>query len=98
MKVKFSQSGGFAGLSRGCDLDTDSLPSDEAATLQSLVQESGILQAKSGRSPNARDLFNYEITVETSQGVHNVSFDDLSMPEGVEPLLEYLQNQAKPVV
>ena len=66
MKVMFRQSGGYTGLMMGSELDTDSLPSDEAASLQSLVEQSGILQAKSGRSPNARDLLNYEITVETS--------------------------------
>ena len=97
MKVKFGQSGGYAGLRRGCELDTDSLPADEAATLQSLVEQSGILQAKSGRTPTARDLFNYDITIETSQGSHHVSFDDMTMPESVDPLLEYLQDRAKPV-
>ncbi|MBW4633028.1 MAG: hypothetical protein KME30_14360 [Iphinoe sp. HA4291-MV1] len=105
MKVKFSQSGGYAGLRRGCELDTDSLPGDEAAKLQSLVEQSGILQAESQHAPHARDLFNYNITVETSEGdtygnpssVHTVSFDDLSRPEGAEPLLKYLQSRAQPL-
>jgi hypothetical protein len=97
MKVKFSQSGGYAGLRRGCELDTNSLPADQAAKLQSLVEQSGILEAKSGHAPHARDLFNYDITVETTQGDRTVSFDDLSLPEGVEPLLEYLQSCAKPL-
>ncbi|MFB2772751.1 protealysin inhibitor emfourin [Pelatocladus sp. BLCC-F211] len=99
MKVKFSQSGGYAGLRRGCELDTDSLPSDEAAKLQSLVEQSGILQAESRHAPHARDLFNYNITIETSEddAIRTVSFDDLSLPESAEPLLEYLQDCAKPL-
>jgi hypothetical protein len=96
MKVTFRQSGGYAGLIKGCEFNTDLLPTDEATTLQSLVEQSGILQAKGGQTPNARDLLNYRITVETSEGVHSVSFDDLSIPEGAAPLLEYLQSQAKP--
>lgn len=96
MKATFRQSGGYAGLIRGCELDTDSLPPDEAATLQSLVVQSGILQAGSGRAPDARDLLNYEITVTTDEGVHHVTFDDMTMPEAVAPLLEYLQEKAKP--
>ncbi|QSJ16309.1 hypothetical protein JYQ62_31970 [Nostoc sp. UHCC 0702] len=97
MKVNFSQSGGYAGLRRGCELNTDSLTPDEAAKLQSLVELSGILEAQSSHAPNARDLFNYNITVETSQGQRTVSFDDLSLPENAQPLLKYLQSCAKPL-
>lgn len=96
MKITFRESGGYAGLIRGCELDTDSFPPDEAVELQSLVEQSGILQAKGGRTPNARDLLNYEITVQTSEGVHRVSFDDMTLPESAVPLLEYLQSRAQP--
>jgi hypothetical protein len=97
MKIKFRQSGGYAGLRMGCDLDTKSLSSDEATQLESLVNTSGILQANSGRSENAADLISYEIAIETNQGTHQVTFDDLTLPENVLPLLEYLQSQAKPL-
>ncbi|WP_199338138.1 protealysin inhibitor emfourin [Nostoc sp. FACHB-133] len=99
MKVKFVQSGGYAGLRRGCEVDTNLLPSNEAAKLKSLVEQSGILQkAKSNHAPHARDLFNYNITVETAEGEQcNVSFDDLSLPEGIQPLLNYLQSCAYPL-
>lgn len=97
MKVNFSQSGGYAGLRRGCELNTDSLSPDEAAQLQSLVEQSGILEAESKHAPHARDLFYYNITVETSQGQHTVSFDDLSLPQNAQPLVKYLQSCAKPL-
>jgi hypothetical protein len=97
MKVKFVQSGGYAGLRMGCDLDTDSLPAEEAAMLQSLVEQSGFFQAESGSTPTARDLLNYSIAVETNEGDRQISFDDLSMPDGVAPLVKYLQSRAKPV-
>lgn len=96
MKVTFRQSGGYAGLIVGCELDTDSLPADEAATLQSLVEESGILQAKGGYAPQGRDLLQYEITIETSEGVHRVLLDDTTIPESAVPLIEYLQSRAAP--
>jgi hypothetical protein len=97
MKVRFRQSGGFAGLRRGCDLDMETLPADEATKLRSLVEQSGVLSASSSRNPKGRDLLNYEITVETLDGVRQVTFDDGSKPVGVEPLLEYLQGQAQPI-
>ncbi|MGK7877379.1 MAG: protealysin inhibitor emfourin [Xenococcaceae cyanobacterium] len=95
MKVAFRQSGGFAGLIEGCDLDTDLLSADEAAQLQSLVEHSGILQAKSEVTPNAQDIFNYQITVETTDGTRHISFDDMTLPESAVSLLEYLQERAE---
>jgi hypothetical protein len=97
MKIKFRQSGGYAGLIVGCEVNTSSLSAEEAAKLSSLVEDSGILQATSKRTPNAADLLNYEFTIETREGMHHVSFDDLSLPESIMPLLEYLQSRAKPL-
>ena len=38
MKITFRQSGGYAGLIMGSEIDTDSLAAEEAAKLQSLVE------------------------------------------------------------
>ncbi len=97
MKIKFRQSGGYAGLRMGCDLDTNSLSIAESTQLESLVKTSGILRVSSGRSKNAADLISYEITIETNEGTQQVQLDDSTLPESVFPLLDYLQNQAKPL-
>ena len=98
MKIQFQQSGGFAGLIRGCEIDTQLLSPDEAAQLQSLVRQSGILQLQSQRTENAADLFNYEIVIETEDGNrYSISSDDNSLPQSVKPLLEYLQSQCQPI-
>ena len=97
MKITFRQSGGYAGLVMGSEIDTDSLAAEEAAKLKSLVEQSGILQAQSKQTPNSADLLYYEITIETKKGIHQVSFDDMSLPESAIPLLEYLQDRAKPL-
>ena len=96
MKITFRQSGGYAGLIMGSEINTDSLSAEEAAKLQSLVKQSGILQAQTKQTSNVADLLNYEITIETKEGIRQVSFDDLSLPESAVPLLEYLQERAKP--
>lgn len=46
MKIKFRQSGGFAGLCKGVDLDTEELSSEEAEQLDALVKESQISSLK----------------------------------------------------
>jgi hypothetical protein len=97
MKIKFRQSGGYAGLRMGLDLDINSLSTDESTQLESLVKTSGILQSKSGHAENAADLINYEITIENQEGTHQINFDDLTLPESAIPLLDYLQDRAKPI-
>jgi hypothetical protein len=96
MKIIFRQSGGYGGLIRGCEIDVDALPADEAAEVRSLVKSSGILGAKSARSKAARDVFNYSITVETGSGAHQVEFDDTTIPAGAVPLLDYLRSKSGP--
>ena len=95
MKIKFRQSGGYAGLRMGCDLDTDLLSTAESTKLASLVKASGISQLKSTHSKNTADVISYQITIETNDGTHQITFDDLTLPESVIPLLDYLQNQAQ---
>lgn len=96
MKIKFRKSGGYAGLISGCEIDTNSLPPDQAQELDSLVKRSGILSAGSARSEAGRDLGNYHITVTTDEGTHQVSFDDMTAPESARALLEYLMEHSGP--
>lgn len=95
MKVTFRQSGGLAGLTRGCELDSETLPAAEARRLEKLVAKSGLEGVESASPPAARDLVTYEITVEREGGTESVRFDDLSVPDAAAPLLELLQGCAK---
>lgn len=99
MKVIFRQSGGYAGLILSCELDTSSMEAREAQALQSLVERSGFprWETMGGRTPQAADLTNYEITVETDKSIYKIAFDDLTIPENILPLLEYLKACAKPL-
>jgi hypothetical protein len=97
MKVVFRQTGGFAGLVRGAELDTETLPPEEAANLRSLVQQSDLRNLRAGdESDEWRDLREYEISVETGQGVHDVAFDDRNIPAGAAPLLDFLKGYSEP--
>ena len=96
MKITFSQSGGFAGLVRGYEVDTHALPRDEAAEIETLVKNSGILRAQGGHSEVGRDLFGYRITIETDECTRRVEFDDSTIPDGARPLLDLLTKRAGP--
>ena len=96
MKVTFRQSGGVAGLNEGCELDTAGLSPKEAARLRSLIERSDLASTLSRRTEQARDLCCYEMTVETDDGVHHLSFDEMSLPESLRSLVQYLRSHAKP--
>ncbi|ACB50310.1 hypothetical protein cce_0959 [Crocosphaera subtropica ATCC 51142] len=96
MKITFRQSGGFAGLIRGCEIDTANLSESEAAYLKGLVEQSHILEATSQLTLKARDLYKYEVIIESEKGTVRASFDDMTWPETAQKLLAYLQEHSKP--
>ena len=94
MKVRFDQSGGFAGLMRSCEIDTTDMSPDEAnkfADLVSSIPESGVFL-----SDSSRDLHQYEITIVDGESKTSVVFDDQSVPQSVKPLIGYLKKCSKP--
>ena len=97
MKLSFRQSGGFAGLLKGIDLDTGALEESEARELEALARASGIEGAQAFTTEGARDLHRYEITIEHDDGVASLSCDDGSVPAAAGPLLRYLRNRARPM-
>lgn len=78
-----------------CELDTASLPEEEAVLATSLVDLEELDRV--GRvNPIASDAIQYEITVESDGVVRSVRFDDLTVPHSMLPLLSYLRSRAKP--
>jgi len=95
-KVRFRQSGGFAGLVRGCDVEAKTL---DAADLRALEQHA---QGAPGgtapaRAPAARDAVTYQIAIETATGTKELDFDELNVPPGLAPLLARLSKQCRPM-
>lgn len=105
-RINFRQSGGFAGLLRGCDLVLSDLTSAERKVVDKAVARSGLVtsatptarrSARKPAHPEARDLTQYDITLETEDGVSTVRFDDLSVTDAVQPLITFLQKRATPM-
>jgi hypothetical protein len=103
MKIEFRQSGGFDGLVRRCDIDTETLPAIEAAEIEDLVKNTGVLKSKSILSRivafkpvGGCDTLHYRISVKSSEVTYRISFDDFTIPEEGRPLLEYLKKRARP--
>ncbi len=101
-RVRFRQSGGFAGLVRACDLRLKSLDAQSREELERLVAASGLsardIPASSGPHAKAsRDFTEYDIEIESTAGRRSAALtdDDLDGPAG--PLIAFLQKRARPL-
>ena len=97
LRVSFEQSGGFAGLLKGCVLEAGKLPADEDAELRRLVAASGLETSSEGTSRGMRDRRQLAITIERPGEKIRVVCDDGCTPEGARPLVAFLVARAKPV-
>jgi hypothetical protein len=97
MVVRFVQSGGYAGLLKGCELDTKTLPPEEAKTLEGLVKASALPAKGKFLSNSSRDLREYEIAIDDGKSKKSVVFDEQTVPKSAKPLISYLEKHSKPL-
>ena len=96
MKITFIQSGGFAGMLKGCVIDATDLAPDERQELESLVAASGLSESFDRFSETSRDLRQYELVIEQDETVRRIVCDDHSVPEAIRPLVAFLAARARP--
>ena len=94
MKITFRQSGGFAGMLRGAEMDAQALDPQQTAELKRLLDQKTAAQSRG--AGKARDLHQYELTVEDGGKKRTLQFDDSQVPEALRPLLKTLKQQSKP--
>ena len=95
MKVTYRQSGGFAGLTFFCALDTEVLQDEETRNLVSLVEQVQ-LESICRLDPAACYAIQYEISVESDGQAIHTRYDDSELPPSLLPLVWYLRERAKP--
>lgn len=97
MRVRFTQSGGFAGTIRECTLDTTTLSPEEAGALEALVGDADLSGERELLSASGRDLEQYEISVDAGGSAPvTVTRDQSTMSAGTKALVAYLKKCAKP--
>ena len=96
MRVSFRQSGGFAGLIRGCELETAAMPSEEADRLSTLVRRCLEGEAPAENEGDSRDEMSYEIVIEEEGLPLRLAFSDRGVPPSTRPLLEFLRGRSAP--
>ena len=101
LKLRFRQSGGYAGLTRGQEITAaDSSPA-ELQRLEHLLKESGLAERAGGGGartpPKSADLIQYDLEIETSAGTRHVVLTDDDLNDRTEPLIRFLQKKSKPI-
>ena len=97
LKVRYVQSGGFAGLIRECTIDAAALAPVAAAVLKRLVKAASLAKLKTARTQGVADLLLHDFAIETDAGTFKLSFDDLSLPKALRPLVAFLARRSKPL-
>jgi hypothetical protein len=95
MKVPFRQSGGFAGLIRGCDLDSAGLAPAEAEELSKLLREASAFGARQSARPMP-DALRYWISITDDTGTRECVLTGGDLDEKLHPLIRYLQSRSRP--
>ena len=101
LKVRFRQSGGYAGLIRGQEITAaDSSPGD-VQRLEQLLKAGGLAEGAAGGGartpPKTADLMQYDLEIETSAGTRHVVLTDDDLDDRTEPLIRFLQKGSKPL-
>jgi len=95
LKIRYVQSGGFAGLTRGCAIDAAALAPSAAATMKRLVKATPLAELRTKKTEGADNLLHHDFSIETDAGTHNLSFDDLTLPKALKPLVAFLARRSK---
>ena len=92
LKVRIERTGGFAAIPLTLNIDSESLPVEQADQLRELVESSDFLNlaSKNVEPFGAPDRFLYILTLEIEGRRHTVRTGEDDMPPQLKPLIDYL--------
>lgn len=94
MRISFMQAGGVAGVSRGLELDTSTLPESEAREVARLVEQLG--DGAGAPRPAGPDVASYLVRIEEAGVSREHTFRDGSMSGPAAELVRFLSSRARP--
>lgn len=94
MRVSFRQTGGFAGLAKAVEIDTETLDPGERERVESLVERSGVFDLPEPPGIGSPDRESYAIRVESGARSRTLHVSAGALPEELKPLVRFLQGRA----
>jgi len=95
MRIEFTRSGGFAGLSVRLAIESAELPAGEREALEALIERARFFELPSRLVSPVPDAFQYDLAIEREGLRHAVRLDERGAPEAVKPLLRRLTELAR---
>lgn len=98
MHIEFETSGGYANIKLEYRGNTDTLPPEVASELLGLVESSRVFELQQSEiapsSVGPPDAFVYKLTLHEGGKKKSLSFNDVTVPDQLKPLLAFLQELA----
>ncbi len=95
MKIKFQQSGGFAGLVKSVEVDRNALSDEEFGALKSLVEQAKFFDLPEPGSQTMPDMEQYSISVEAEGRTREMHLSRSTVPKELKPLIKHMAKKAK---
>ena len=99
MRIDYERSGGFANIQLRCHVNTESMPQDQVEELLEIVESSKVFEIQQSEvTPVAGggppDVFSYRLSLSEGDRQKTLSFNDVTAPTSLRPLLGILQRMA----
>ncbi|MEB3358035.1 MAG: protealysin inhibitor emfourin [Synechococcales bacterium] len=94
MKIRFRQTGGFAGLSQSAELDTSQLPPTEATQIEQLVDQASFWEMRPPQRQIFPDQEQYSVTIESEGRSRTLHMGRSKIPPALKPLIDRLARDA----
>lgn len=98
MQIDFESSGGYANINLAYHGDTDKLPPEVASKLLRLLESSRVFELQQSdiapSSAGPPDVLFYKLALREGNKEKSLSFNDITAPNKLRPLLSLLQDLA----
>lgn len=93
MRITLEQKGGFAGIVMRREIDTATLAPEQVAEITPMIEQADLFSASEAPPTPRRgfDMQSYTMTVEDGERKRTLRLQDGAVPEGVRPLLAWMQ-------
>ena len=92
MKLVYSREGGLFAQVAQTEINTTDLPADLQKVVDAVLADSKLYKSRSA-TVTLRDGYQYRLDLQQGRKKVSLSFDDLTLPEDVQPLIHYLQKR-----
>lgn len=95
--ISYKQTGGFAGMNRSLEMNSDTLNIKEQNELNQLIADADFfnLVIEENDLERSRDQFHYEISIKQNDQKRSLKINDSNVPEKLRPLINYLSGKVR---